>query len=217
MLFKISSHTIFIGKSEFENLESKVLDGRTRYDFAKELYGNDVSWGMVRQEVMNMIYGKIKIYLFELYQNSKITFLTKYERFKYTSEEAEYNFIDLLHAYTSKNKNAFLHLLQNPDIDCVFIEEGFGAIDFKLVPIKATLYFNTKEKSWLQRLVDDRWDVSLDISSHLVRGIYGNLDSFLVAFDGFILHFKENISMQITPTLSKDSLKEYITIYSDYV
>lgn len=199
MLFKIAKRHIFIDANEFSDLEKLVLNGKTRHDFAREIYGKDVLWIDVWQEVMRKIYKMVEDLLIKAYSKDPDEFLSNYTKFEYVFDKAEKNVFDLLYAYCLTNKNAALSPIADTVATYLYTKQDIGSYSFVVIASKSRLSFNTKNKSWLQKLVDKRFDIEIEIPSWSVKHIHGKLNDFIVCFDDFIFHFGEFVKITHIP------------------
>ena len=99
MLFEIAKQHIFIDTNKFSALEKLVLNGKNRHDFAREIYGKDVLWISVWQDVIAKIYKLVEQLLNENYLKNPKEFLKDNITFEYVSDKAEKNVFDLIYAY----------------------------------------------------------------------------------------------------------------------
>jgi hypothetical protein len=197
MLFEIEKHHIFIDADKFSILENLVLNGKNRHDFAREIYGKDVLWISVWQEVMVKIYKKVEQLLSENYLNNPSKFLTDNMNFEYVSDKAEKNVFDLLYAYCLTNKNADLCPISDTIATHLYTKQDFGSYSFIVTSSNAYLSFNTKNKTRFQKFIDKRFDVTIEISSKSVKRANGNLTDFVISLDDFILHFGEFVEIKL--------------------
>lgn len=197
MLFEIAKLHIFIDTNRFSDLEKLVLNGKTRHDFAREIYGKDVLWIDVWQEVMRKIYKMVEQLLTQAYFKDPDEFLTDYTKFEYLFDKAENNVFDLLYAYCLTNKNAALYPRADTVATHLYTKQDIGSYSFVVISSSAYLSFNTKNKSWLQKLVDKRFDITIEIPSKSVKRVYGKLNDFIVSFDDYIMHFGEFVEIKL--------------------
>lgn len=195
MLFQIEKNSIFIDSEKFKQLEEIVLDGKNRHDFARELYGSNILWIDVWQDVMNKIYNKIEQLLMKEYQEDRKSFFERYLKFQYFSLEAKKNVFDILYAYSLQTKNATITPLAISVSDHLYIHEGYGQKFLSILSDKVKFGFNTKTKSIIQKLVDKRWDIIIELPNSSVNEVSGNLGNFTIKFDGFQLQCGKQVSI----------------------
>lgn len=197
MLFEIAKLHIFIDANRFSDLEKLVLNGKTRHDFAREIYGKDVFWIDVSQEVMRKIYKMVEQLLTKAYFKDPDEFLTDYTKFEYLFDKAEKNVFDLLYAYCLTNKNAALYPRTDTVATHLYTKQDIGSYNFVVISSSAYLSFNSKNKSWLQKLVDKRFDITIEIPSKSVKRVSGKLNDFIVGFDDCTMHFGEFVEIKL--------------------
>lgn len=197
MLFEIAKHHIFIDTNKFSVLEKLVLNGKNRHDFAREIHGKDVLWISVWQDVVAKIYKLVEQLLIENYLKNPEEFIKDNITFEYVSDKAEKNVFDLIYAYCLINKNADLYPISDTISTHLYTKQDFGSYSLCVISNNAYLSFNTKKKSKFQKLIDKRFDITIEIQSKSVKSAYGKLNDFIISFDNFILHFGEFVEIKL--------------------
>ena len=199
MFCRINDTPIYLDHEKTDMLERIVLGGKTRHEFAKTMYGDDVVWLDVWQEVMARIHALIVDKLQHEADRAWGEFLHVYHKFDYWNDAASRNTIGVIHSYCLATSQADIrpaplsipsHIHNRMTTDTPFAHP---------IADQFVLCFNQVPQSWIWRKLRTRFDASVHVCCKDVSRIQGSLSSFEIRIRGALIEFGAGVCIDLSP------------------
>jgi hypothetical protein len=211
MFCRIHDTPIYLDEEKTLGIEHTVLDGKTRHDFARDVYGQDVAWIDVWQEVISRIHALTVDHLSRIADASWGKFLLAYHEFDYRQGQAQINALGVVHSYCLATSQAAIHPNAFGISTAIHNRMTMDSSFAHPIADRFILCFNQYPQSWLSRKLRGRFDASVHINCKDVLHIYGNLSSFEMLVRGAAISFGGGVSIDLSPEVGNADKTSLLT------
>ena len=201
MFCRINDTPIYLDEEKTVILERAVLDGNTRHDFAKTLYGESVVWLDVWQEVMAKIHTMIVNYLQHKANTAWGDFRHNYYEFDYRDGAASCNVSGVVHSYCLATSQAAIHPAAFSLSTAVHNRMTTNTPFAHPIADEFVFCFNQVPQSWISRKLRAKFDASVHLCCRHVSHIEGNLSSFRMIVRGALIEFGAGVCIDLSPKI----------------
>lgn len=199
MFCRINDKPIYLDEEKADAIERVVLNGKTRHDLAKSLYGEEVVWLDVWQDVMARIHTLTTEYLQREADAAWGKFVQTYHEFDYRGGQAPSNALGVVHSYCLATSQAAVHPVAC-SISCdVHNRMTVDSCFAHPIADHFVLCFNQEPQSWIARKLQGRFDASVHVCCRQISRIWGNMSSFKMLVGGALIEFGQGVCIDLSP------------------